>query len=288
MYRLWEESWEDDAVVRDARRGIYADPTKVHRITHRGEYFSLDAIHLCEPSPQRTPVLFQAGASERGQAFAARHAECVFTGGNPQALRRYVERLRAAAVKNGRSGDDIKIFAMLTVVVDDSDAAARDKLADYQQYGLTEGSLALMSGWSGIDLSPYDLDQRAESIATEAIQSAMLAVGSRTLRDWARSLAVGGAAPTVAGSPSTVADTMQRLVDETGIDGFNLAYSVVPECVTDVVDRVVPELQSRGAYKTVYRAGTFREKLFGRDARLPDTHPAAAVRWTRRRRPPPT
>ncbi len=278
VYRLWEESWEDDAVVRDAERGIYADPAKVHRITHQGEYFSVDAIHLCEPSPQRTPVIFQAGASSRGQAFAAAHAECVFTGGNPETLARYVRNLRAHAVENGRAADDVKVFAMLTVVVDDSDATARDKLADYQQYGLAEGALALMSGWSGIDLSRYRLDQRAESIPTEAIQLAIQSVGSRTLGDWASFLAVGGAAPIVAGSPSTVADTMLSLVEETGIDGFNLAYTVMPECVEDVVDRVVPELQTRGAYKTSYAPGTFREKLFGQGPRLPSSHPAAAVR----------
>src|SRR5665213_1389133 len=78
MYKLWEGSWEDGAAVRDRARGVFADPAKVHRVHHEGQFYRVDAIHLCEPSPQRTPVLYQAGASARGRGFAAAHAECVF------------------------------------------------------------------------------------------------------------------------------------------------------------------------------------------------------------------
>ena len=81
QYRLWEGSWEDDAARRDRTAGVFTDPAKVHRVLHDGEYFHVDAVHLCEPSPQRTPVLYQAGASAKGIAFAAKHAECVFVGG---------------------------------------------------------------------------------------------------------------------------------------------------------------------------------------------------------------
>lgn len=75
-YKLWEGSWEDDAVVLE--NGIYADPAKVHEINHQGQYFKVEGPHLCEPSLQRTPVIYQAGNSDRGRKFAARHAECVF------------------------------------------------------------------------------------------------------------------------------------------------------------------------------------------------------------------
>src|SRR5216684_1394264 len=81
VYKLWEGSWEDDAVVRDRERGIFARPEKVHTIHHHGTYYRADAIHLCEPSPQRTPLLYQAGSSPRGREFAGKHAECVFIGG---------------------------------------------------------------------------------------------------------------------------------------------------------------------------------------------------------------
>jgi alkanesulfonate monooxygenase len=69
VYKLWEGSWEDEAVLRDRARRMFARPEKVHRIRHDGAYFRIEAIHLCEPSPQRTPLLYQAGASSRGRQF---------------------------------------------------------------------------------------------------------------------------------------------------------------------------------------------------------------------------
>jgi FMN-dependent oxidoreductase (nitrilotriacetate monooxygenase family) len=77
-YKLWERSWDQDAVRRDRKSGIFADPAKVHGIEHSGKYFRVPGFNLSEPSPQRTPVLYQAGASRRGKDFAAKHAECVF------------------------------------------------------------------------------------------------------------------------------------------------------------------------------------------------------------------
>jgi FMN-dependent oxidoreductase (nitrilotriacetate monooxygenase family) len=81
VYKLWEGSWDDDAVINDKVKGLYADPSKVRVIHHHGRQYKVDAMHLCAPSPQRTPVLYQAGSSTRGRQFAATHAECVFVNG---------------------------------------------------------------------------------------------------------------------------------------------------------------------------------------------------------------
>lgn len=279
VYKLWEGSWQDDAVLYDKAAGVFADPARVHRVTHHGPYFDLDAIHLCEPSPQRSPVIFQAGSSPKGQAFAGRHAECVFIAGSSIATTAaMVESLRAQAVAAGRSPEDLKIFALIAVVVDDTDALAHEKLEDYRAYALPEGSLALMSGWTGVDLGRFGLDERAEDVSSEAIQSAMSGVGSRTVREWGRSLAVGGAASVITGSPVTVADTLEQWKRQTGVDGFNLAYTVLPECFEDFVRLVVPELQNRGAFKTAYSSGTLRNKLFGAGDRLPASHPGTCYR----------
>ena len=279
MYKLWEGSWEDDAVRYDKETGVFTDPAKVHEVHHEGEYFQLHALHLCEPSPQRTPVIFQAGSSPRGRAFAGTHAECVFIGATTlEATAVTVERLREAAEKAGRNGDDLKIFTLLCVIPDQTDAAAINRREDYRQYALEEGSLALMSGWTGIDLGQFGLDEKAENVSSEAIQTAMSAVGSRTVRDWGNSLAIGGAANVVTGSPATVADELQRWHEGTGVDGFNLAYTVLPECFEDFVALVIPELQQRGVYKTAYQTGTLREKLFGGSARVQNSHPAAGYR----------
>lgn len=279
VYKLWEGSWEDDAVVRDTERGIYADPAKVHAVRHDGEYFALDAIHLCEPSPQRSPVIYQAGASPKGQAFAAAHAECVFVAdGKRDVVTDIVRTLREQVTLAGREPQDVKIFALLAVVVAESDAAAQEKFEEYQSYGLTEGALALVSGWSGIDFGAFDPDAHISEVKSDAIQTIMRSIDVRSVRDWAKHLLVGGAAPVVVGSPQTVADQMQEWVAVTGCDGFNLAYTVMPECVTDFVDLVVPELQRRGAYRTAYTPGTMREKLFGRGPRLAAPHPATRYR----------
>ncbi|MEM7019767.1 MAG: LLM class flavin-dependent oxidoreductase, partial [Pseudomonadota bacterium] len=279
VYKLWEGSWDDGAVLRDKERGIFTDPEKVHKIVHEGEYFQLEAVHLCEPSPQRTPVIFQAGASAKGQAFAGRHAECVFVG-NPgiEPLTAAVNRLREQAESQGRQGADLKIFAMNSIVVAETDAQAQAKFDDYMQYASAEAALVLTSGWTGIDLSQYALTDRAQATSTQAIQSSLAMLGTRTVGEWAKTLAVGGASPVVIGSPETVADKLQQQFEETGVDGFNLAYTVMPESIVDFVEMVVPELQKRGIYKTDYRPGTFREKLFDRGPRLQTPHPGAGFR----------
>jgi len=276
VYKLWEGSWADDAVVRDVENGIYTDPAKVHRVTHDGTYFALDAIHLCEPSPQRSPVIYQAGTSPAGQLFAATHAECVFVANHNQlVVADYVRALRKQAAAFGRSADDLRIFALLAVVVGDTDAEAHAKLADYQRYGLREGALALISGWTGVDMSKLDQQARIDEMDSDGIRSIASSLCVRSIGEWADYLVVGGAAPVIAGSPSTIADAMEQWMDATGVDGFNLAYTVMPECMTEFVDRVVPELQRRGRYKTGYEQGSMRQKLFGKGARLRAPHPAA-------------
>ena len=279
VYKLWEGSWEDDAVIYDKISGVFAEPDKVHEIVHEGKYFNLRAIHLCEPSVQRTPVIFQAGGSVKGQAFAARHAECVFIGaGNIAAAKETVKSLREQAVAAGRQKDDLKIFVLTCIVVDETDLNAKKKLEEYTSYGLSEGSLALMSGWTGIDLSKFGLDERAENLSSQALQSALKSLGSRTVRDWADFLAVGGGATIISGSPITVVDQMAQWLEEADIDGFNVAYTVLPECFENIVEMVVPEMQARGLYKTEYAEGSMRQKLFGRGDRLNADHPAAAFR----------
>jgi alkanesulfonate monooxygenase len=279
VYRLWEESWEDDAVVRDRESGVFTDPSKVHEIDHEGEYYKVQATHICEPSPQRTPILFQAGTSTKGRAFAGKHAECVFIGGHsPEAMAGSVKSLREAAVENGRSAQDLKIFGLVTVVVAPTDAEAQEKLADYKKYGLPEGALALLSGWTGMDFSKLELDARVEEVESDAIQSILKQHGARTVREWAEDLTVGGAGEILVGSPESVADQLQHWFDVSGVDGFNLAYTVMPESVEDFVDMVVPVLQERGVFKREYSQGTFREKLFGGSPRLSAPHPGASYR----------
>jgi long-chain alkane monooxygenase len=101
-YELWEGSWEDGAVLRDRACGIFVDPAKVHPIRHKGRYFDTPGVHLCEPSPQRTPLLFQAGSSPRGKRFAGKHAECVFVSQPSKAALKKVGGLNSGGRDRGR------------------------------------------------------------------------------------------------------------------------------------------------------------------------------------------
>ena len=286
MYKLWEGSWADDAVRRDRAAGIYADPAKVQRVRHDGQFYQLDAIHLSEPSPQRTPVLYQAGASSRGRAFAAAHAECVFINGpSPQVVAPQVADLRRRAAANGRRPDDLLIFTLATVITGRSAAEAQAKQEEYRRYADPEAALALFSGWTGVDFSKYRPDDELRYIETEAMRSSLASFTSDdpdrvwTVRELAEHVAIGGRGPLFVGAPDAIADTLIDWVEKTGIDGFNLAYAVTPESFEDFVALVVPELQRRGAYKRQYAAGTLREKLFGAGrARLAPPHPAAQYR----------
>jgi FMN-dependent oxidoreductase (nitrilotriacetate monooxygenase family) len=286
VYKLWEGSWEDGAVLRDRAGRRFADAGKIHRIKHAGKYFQMEAIHLCEPSPQRTPVLYQAGASTRGRQFAAEHAECVFINGpTRRVIAPIVADIRRRAALLGRDPADIQIFTMMTIIPGRTHAEAEEKLADYREYVSEEGALALVSGWTGVDFSRLPLDEvvrfERNKAMTSALEAFTIADPDRawTVREIAKHAAIGGRGPVVVGSAQEVADEMQAWVEKTDIDGFNLAYAVTPETFEDVVDLVVPELQARGVYKREYAPGTLREKLYGSGrARLPSEHPAARFR----------
>jgi alkanesulfonate monooxygenase len=287
IYKLWEQSWEDGAVLADRARGLYADPDRVHVIRHESPAISMEALHLSSPSPQRTPVLYQAGSSPAGLAFAARHAECVFVSGPSAAvIGPRVARLRQALVATGREPDSVKVFALATAIVAPTAAEAADKLAAYRSYVDHEGALVLMGGWMGVDFAGYDLDQKIRFIENDAGRAAMenFTRGDPgrdwTVREAAEHVAIGGAGPVFAGAAGEVAEAMALWRDQTGIDGFNLAYAVMPESFEDAVDLLIPEWQSRGLYKTEYAPGTLREKLFGASPRLAAPHPGAGYRMS--------
>ncbi|MGH8419801.1 MAG: LLM class flavin-dependent oxidoreductase [Pseudomonas sp.] len=286
LYKLWEGSWEDDAVIDDRQARIYARPEKVHYVRHHGEFYQVEGYHLCEPSPQRTPVLFQAGSSDRGLQFAGSNAECVFISAqNKSATREQVDKARASAVTAGRNPDDIKVFMGLNVIVGATEEVARAKHAEYLKYASAEAGLAHFAASTGIDFADYELDEPIQHVKGNAIQSATKILKNN---DWTRQKlldqhALGGRYINVIGSPEQVADELESWIAETGLDGFNLTRIVTPESYEDFIDLVIPELQRRGSYKTAYEHGTLREKSFTEgDARLPQRHAGAAFRKANR------
>jgi long-chain alkane monooxygenase len=284
-YKLWEGSWQEDAVVKDRERGIYADPAKVWDVDHDGKYFSTHGCHLSEPSPQRTPVLYQAGGSPRGREFAARHAECVFVSGlNPAKVGESIRSTREQARRAGRNPEDILFFLYAKVITADTEAAVQRKYDEYLSNVSYEGALALLSGWAGIDFSQYELDKPLEYVETNAVRTLMQSFirpdSQRrwTLRDLMKQVGLGGGGPLLMGTSEQLAQIFQDWV-QAGVDGFNLAYMVTPGSFVDFVDGVVPVLQRRGLMQTEYQDGTLREKLMGAGrARLREPHPAVRYR----------
>jgi len=284
VYKLWEKSWEDGAVVRDKERGVFTDPARVHPIKHKGRHYQVPGIHLCEPSPQRTPLLYQAGTSPRGAAFAARHAEATFVSGPSIAVvKQYVDDTRAALLSAGRAADAVLVYAQALIVTAATEAGARAKYADYLDHVDTEAALALLSGWTGVDFSRSDLDATIDYVETQAGRSALASLSAAdpgrtwTVREAARFIGLGGRGPILVGSPAQVADQLEHWMEATGIDGFNLAFAVAHESMRDVVELIVPELQRRGRYRTDYAEGTLRHQLHGAGPHLPLTHPGRKV-----------
>jgi alkanesulfonate monooxygenase SsuD/methylene tetrahydromethanopterin reductase-like flavin-dependent oxidoreductase (luciferase family) len=173
LSQLWEGSWRDDAAVRDFKSGQFAIPGRVRDINHKGKYFNVPGPHICEPSPQRTPFLFQAGTSKAGTEFGAKHAEAVFLGGQtPEKVKASVDALRQTAKeKFGRDPSHLKMIAGITIIIDETDEKAFQKRDELLTYGDREGALALFGGWTGIDLSTYGDDEDFRFVKLPAVQS---------------------------------------------------------------------------------------------------------------------
>ena len=281
-YKLWEGSWEDDAVLADTVRGIYADPSKIHQINHTGKHYHVAGPHLSEPSPQRTPLLFQAGSSTRGRSFAAKHAECIFISESKDSLQgesNVINDIRSQAKQLGRRPEDILFFQGISPVVGGTEAEAMSKASDYIDQFSTEGSLAHLSGGIGIDMGVVDLDQRLDTIDPQSMRGFIKSLiesapdKKRTFRDLIRNRMAG---QFLTGTPEQIADALEEW-QQRGVDGFNIVYSVTPGTFVDFIDGVVPVLQSRGLVQREYSPGPLRQKLFGAP-KLPDRHIGASYR----------
>jgi FMN-dependent oxidoreductase (nitrilotriacetate monooxygenase family) len=286
LYKLWEGSWEDGAVVRDRAGGVYTDPTRVHRIDHEGEYFRVTGPHLSEPSPQRTPVLFQAGSSATGRAFAGKHAEVVFVGGaSLPDFAASIADIHRSAEAFGRAPGSVRTLGSAVLIAGKTRADAERKAAEYERLSSAEGYLAYAGGGSGIDLARYPKD----AMMSDVIASTATTKDASTMSRYAPGATVGDALREVTrfdhgpffalGTGEEIADAIEGWVRETGIDGFNLRQFVTPGTIEDFVEYVVPALQDRGLYRTGYGDGTLRERFFdGGAATLPASHPGAAYR----------
>jgi FMN-dependent oxidoreductase (nitrilotriacetate monooxygenase family) len=275
-YALLEGCWEDDAVVADKEKRLYAHADRVHRISHHGKYFDVDGYFNSEPSPQRTPVIFQAGGSSAGLAFAAHNAEVVFLqSADAPSLARQVTAVRELAEREGRS---IKTVVGLSAVVGTDRDDAQRRLDGYLEYVNRDAARVYFAQMTGIDLAALAPDTAVSSLATEQSRAQLARYGGRTageaFEDFARH---GMREHILLGSGADIAAQMIDLVEQTDVDGFNFTPFVTPGSYDDFIAEVMPVLREAGAVPEQHHPGTFRARLSGHD-RLPTSHPAARVR----------
>jgi long-chain alkane monooxygenase len=278
---LWEGSWSDGALVRDKAAGVYADPERVRMIEHDGPFFRAHGVLNVPPSPQRTPVLVQAGTSGRGMRFAGRNAEVVFVaGGDPERVAANIAAIRAAAVEAGRTAESIKILvgAMFLTGATHADAVARHE--EMLAMSSPEGAAAIFAGNTGVDLLALDPDLPLAQQETEMGLSNLQRYLGRdgkpapTVREILEDFRRTGLNGTVfVGTGEEIADEVSSFVATTGADGFLVQPHLTPGTYDDMIEHVLPVFRARGLARGEYVGATLRERLFGDGRRwLPDEH----------------
>ncbi|WP_349899595.1 NtaA/DmoA family FMN-dependent monooxygenase [Parafrigoribacterium soli] len=279
VYKLWEGSWDDDALIKDRERGYYSDPSKVHKIHHVGERYRVEGPHLPSPSPQRTPVLYQAGSSVSGRRFAARHAEAVFiVAPSPALAKEQIEETRRFAVENGRRPEDIKFFQGLSFVIGETEEEAEAKAAEYEKYVSVDGYLAhsAVVDKTGRVYPPETLLKDVDTNTAKGFlewTAKFITDREPTVADLARNQS---RSTRIVGTPEQIADRLEEWQDA-GVDGINVINWVIPGSFAEFAELVLPVLRERGLAQAEYTDGPLREKLFGAP-RLNERHPAAAYR----------
>ncbi len=263
-YKLWD-SVADGAILADKESGVFADPAKIAKVAHEGKYFRCNTVGPTWPSPQRRPVLFQAGSSGRGQQFAFQHADVVFAiQPTLEGMKKFMDGFRASAAESGR--EPKVAFGIQAILGGTEDEAKRTQQANSDRVPI-EAALTRISGTLGVDFSGYELDKPLQEIQTQASQGLMKAMsagfGGRpfTLREAALKWGTSIGKPQIVGTPEQVADQMEDMWRATRCHAFNITPTFMPASVEDFVDQVVPILQKRGIYRTEYAGTTFRENL---------------------------
>ena len=264
---LWD-SFADDAFVRDVESGVYVDPARIHVLAHKGKHLSSRGpLNIARPV-QGWPVIIQAGASEAGRQLAAETAEVVFAaGGGLEAARAFYTDVKARARAAGRDPDHIKILPGAFVVVGDTVAEAQARRAHLDSLVHYDSGIGSLNSALNFDVSGFDPDgplpeippSNASQSARDRIVNAARAEKLTIRQLAARTGSYGGLA--FVGTPATIADGMERWLHEEGCDGFNVMFPHLPGGLEDFTDRVVPELQRRGLFRTEYEGATLRENL---------------------------
>jgi alkanesulfonate monooxygenase len=265
---LWD-SWADDAFIKDVENNRFFDPARMHVLNHAGEHFRVRGpLNIARPI-QGWPVIVQAGASDAGRQVAAEIAEMVFAaGGTIEAARAYYADIKGRAQAAGRNPDHLKVLPGALVVVGDTVEEARRRRTLLDSLVHADSGIGSLSIALGCDASQFDLDGPLPEDIPETNQSKS---GRQRVIDRARrenltvrqlaQIAGGYGGNAFTGTPKTIADEMEEWLETRACDGFNVMFPYVPGGLDDFVDRVVPELQRRGLFRTEYEGTTLRDHL---------------------------
>jgi len=265
---LWD-SWSEDAFIRNQETGFFMDPDKMHRLNHEGDFFKVAGpLNIARPV-QGWPVIVQAGGSDAGRQLAAETAEAVFAAqSNLEAGQAFYADVKGRMEKLGRNPDHLKIMPGCMVIVGDTVEEAKAKRAKLDSLVHEESAIASLSITLGVDASKFDPDgplpdDMPESNATKSGRDRAVLLAEReglTVRQLAQRLG-GYSGLAMVGTPESIADEMEEWLETRGSDGFTIMFPYLPQGLDDVVDRVIPEIQRRGLFRTEYEGKTLRENL---------------------------
>jgi len=265
---LWD-SWEDDAFVRDKESGVFFDPSKLHRLNHKGQYFSVEGPLNIGRSKQGQPVVFQAGSSDSGKNLAAKGADAVFTGHETlEEAQAFYKDVKTRAIGYGRDAEDIVILPGISPIIGRTQEEAERKYEEIASLVSIEKALDYLGRFfEHHDFSQYPLDEPFPDLGD--LGSNSFRSGTDKIKKQAREqgltlrqVALRSATPRgqFVGTPEHVANLLQQWYEEEGADGF-IIHSQLPSGLNDFVELVVPILQERGIYRTEYESDTLRGNL---------------------------
>jgi len=288
FYELLLSSWRDDALVYDKENGIFSNPNAIREINFDGEFFKVPGPQITEPSPQRIPLIIQAGASPKGQLLGAKHGELIYLGATtPESVKEKIDATKKLAKeKYGRNPNHIKFLTRVSVILGNTHEEALAKYEEIKKYNDPEGIFTQLGG-GGLDLSKFtddeDLTKVGDPMAkgfADNFQKTFPGelINKRFVADhYLENMSL------FIGTAKEVADKIEDFVERSTIDGFNFTNVVFPETFENIVNLLIPELQERGLAQKEYAVdgGTYREQIYRQKGHtfVPDDHYAYPLRW---------
>jgi len=262
-------AWEDDAIVQDKRTGLFAEPSKVHRLDHQGRFYRSRGPFTVPRSAQGHPVIIQAGQSGRGKRFGAQWGEVIFVVyPNIEAGRRDYADFKADIARCGREPEHVKVAQLVNTVSAATKAEAEDKWAEINNLPLEIDALSLLSEALNFDFATKRMDEAftdrelEEMSGLQGIRDRVLKVKNNpTVREFIQISGRGRVHNPTVGGPKEVADRLEQWFVERACDGFVVSATHVPGAYEDFVRFVVPELQRRGLFRKDFTGRTLRDNL---------------------------